>query len=252
MSAADRRVVFFDLVGTLIRPAGSIGAQYSELARRLEVEADARELDSAFEQVMRTAPPMAFAGQPPAEVPRLEKAWWRDLVRDVVRRTGLSAALEGSRFEAYFDSLYRHFETEAAWVVYPDVVAALSRLRSDGRGVGLITNYDARVHLLLEALDLRAWFDCVVIPGLAGAAKPDPAIFRYALEQAAVTPECSIYVGDLLGEDVDGARAAGIRPILLDRGRRHQAVAGVVRIESLDDLPAALGRGLVAEAGPST
>ena len=252
MSAADRRVVFFDLVATLIRPAQSIGVQYGELARRLGVEADARKLDRAFEEAMRTTPPVALSGRPPAEVPSLEKAWWRDLVRGVLRRAGLSGVLEGSRFEVYFDSLYRHFETGAAWVVYPDVVPALSRLRSDGRGVGLITNYDARVHRLLEALDLRAWFDCVVIPGLAGAAKPDPAIFRYALEQAVVTPECSIYVGDLLGEDVDGARAAGIRPILLDRGRRHQAVAGVVRIESLDNLPAALGPWPVAEAGPST
>ena len=247
MTTADRRAVFFDLVGTLIRPAGSIGAQYSELARRLEVDADARELERAFQQVMRTAPPMAFPGRSAAEVPRLEKAWWRELVREVVRRAGLSAALEGSRFEAYFDSLYRHFATGSAWVIYPDVVPALSRLRSDGRPVGLVTNYDARVHPLLEALELRAWFDCVAIPGLAGAAKPDPAIFRYALEQAEVTAECATYVGDLIDEDVDGARAAGIRPILLDRAGRHRGVAGVVRIESLDDLAAALNAAPASE-----
>ena len=250
MTTADRRAVFFDLVGTLIRPAGSIGAQYSELARRLGVDADEGELDRAFQRVMRTAPRMAFPGRSAAEVPHLEKAWWRELVREVVRRAGLSAALEGSRFEAYFDSLYRHFETDSAWVVYADVVPALSRLRSDGCGVGLITNYDARVHSLLDALELRAWFDCVAIPGLAGAAKPDPAIFRYALEQAEVTAECASYVGDLIDEDVDGGRAAGIRPILLDRAGRHRAVAGVVRIESLDDLAAALNAALASE-GPS-
>jgi len=199
---------------------------------------------------MRTTPPVALSGRPPAEVPCLEKAWWRDLVRGVLRRAGLSAALEGSRFEAYFGSLYRHFETDSAWVIYPDVVPALSRLRSDGRPVGLVTNYDARVHPLLEALELRAWFDCVAIPGLAGAAKPDPAIFRYALEQAEVTAECATYVGDLIDEDVDGARAAGIRPILLDRAGRHRGVAGVVRIESLDDLAAALNAAPASE-GPS-
>lgn len=233
-------MVFFDLVGTLIRPAGSIGAQYGELARRLGVQADAPELDRAFEQAMRAAPPVSFTGRLPAEVQSLEKTWWRDLVRDVVHRAGLSAVLEGSRFDAYFDSLYRHFETSAAWVVYPDVVPALSRLRSERRGVGLITDYDARVFPLLDALQLRAWFDCVAIPGLAGAAKPDPAIFRYALERAEVASERAVYVGDLLEEDVDGARAAGLHPILLDRARCHQGAAGVVRIESLDDLDRAV------------
>jgi putative hydrolase of the HAD superfamily len=234
-------MVFFDLVGTLIRPAGSIGAQYGELARRLGVEANAQELDRAFERAMRAAPPISFAGRPPGEVRGLEKGWWRDLVRDVVHRAGLSAVLEGSRFETYFESLYRHFETETAWVVYPDVVPALSRLRSGGRGVGLITNYDARVYPLLDALQLRAWFDCVAIPGLAGAAKPDPAIFRYAMERAKVAFECAVYVGDLIEEDIDGARAAAMHPILLDRAGCHRAEAGVVRIESLDDLDRALG-----------
>jgi putative hydrolase of the HAD superfamily len=251
MSTADRSAVFFDLVGTLVRPAGSVGAQYSQLARLLGVKAAAENLDRAFEEAMRAAPRMAFAGRPFAEVPSLEKAWWRNLVRDVVGRAGLSAELEGSRFEVYFDTLYRHFETDTAWATCPDVVPALSRLRADGRIIGLITNYDARVYPLLEALELRAWFDSVTIPGLAGAAKPDPAIFRYALEQSAVTSERSFYVGDRIGEDVDGARAAGIRPILLDRGRHHQAVAGIVRLESLDDLAAALGAGPAAEAGPS-
>jgi putative hydrolase of the HAD superfamily len=233
-------MVFFDLVGTLIRPAGSIGTQYGELARRLGVEADSQELDRAFNQAMRAAPPIALAGRPPAQVPSLEKGWWRHLVRDVVHRAGLSTALEGSRFEAYFDSLYRHFETEAAWVVYSDVVPALSRLRSGGRRVGLITNYDARVYPLLDALHLRAWFDCVAIPGLAGAAKPDPAIFRYAMERAEVAAKRAVYVGDLVEEDVNGARAAGMHPILLDRDRCHHAGAGVVRIESLEDLDWAL------------
>ena len=244
-------MVFFDLVGTLIRPSRSIGTQYGELARRLGAEADAQALDRAFRQAMRTAPTMAFPGRPAAEVPGLERAWWRDLVRDVVRRAGLSATLEGPRFETYFDSLYRHFQTSSAWVVYADVVPALWRLRSDGRRIGLITNSDARVHRLLEALELRVWFDSVAIPGLAGAAKPDPAIFRYALARAEVSAECSFYVGDLISEDVDGARGAGMFPILLDRGRRHQENTGVVTIESLDDLPAALNAG-PASKGPST
>lgn len=251
MAAADHRAVFFDLVGTLIHAAGTVGTQYSLLARRFGVEARAEDLDRAFEEAISTAPRLACAGRPIAEIPGLEKSWWRDLVRDVVARAGLSAVFEGPRFDEYFDALYRHFETEAAWMIYPDVVPVLSRLRADRCSVGLITNYDARVYPLLEALELQARFDCIAIPGIAGAAKPDPAIFRYALDRTGVTSDRSVYVGDLISEDVDGARAAGIRPILLDRARRHRAVSGIVQIESLDDLAAALGAGAVAEAGSS-
>ena len=51
----------------------------------------------------------------------------------------------------------------------------------------------------------------------AGARKPDPAIFAAALELAGAPPDEALHVGDTPEEDVDGARAAGIRPLLIDR-----------------------------------
>jgi putative hydrolase of the HAD superfamily len=57
-----------------------------------------------------------------------------------------------------------------------------------------------------------------VSSAVAGARKPDPAIFEPALELAGCAPEEALHVGDTREEDVAGARAAGIRPLLIDRG----------------------------------
>ena len=63
----------------------------------------------------------------------------------------------------------------------------------------------------------------VIDSGLVGSAKPDPAIFRLALERAGAEPTKAVHVGDTLSADVSGARGAGIIPIHLDPHRRCRA-----------------------------
>src|SRR5262249_22018219 len=63
---------------------------------------------------------------------------------------------------------------------------------------------------------LARFFKSIVISGEVGVKKPDPGIFRIALEQTGLQADEVVYVGDTQ-EDVDGAKAAGIRPILIAR-----------------------------------
>ncbi len=56
----------------------------------------------------------------------------------------------------------------------------------------------------------------VIDSGVVGVAKPDPAIFRIALEATGVAPDRVLHIGDTVGADVDGAHAAGVRPVHLD------------------------------------
>jgi len=79
-----------------------------------------------------------------------------------------------------------------------------------------------------------------VISGIEGVEKPDPQIFRIALERSGVAPEHAVYVGDHPFFDVDAAREAGMFPVLIDRRGRHQDT-DALRITSLEDLPAAVG-----------
>lgn len=96
-----------------------------------------------------------------------------------------------------------------------DTRAALERLRAAGLRLGVVSNSDGRVAEALEAAGLRDYFDVVVDSALAGVEKPDPAIFRAALEVLEVPPGEALYVGDLYDVDVVGAHAAGIPAVLL-------------------------------------
>lgn len=92
---------------------------------------------------------------------------------------------------------------------------SLGRLKAAGLRLGIVSNSDGRVEQALEAAGLREFFDVVIDSSLVGIEKPDPAIFRAALDALGVSPEETLYVGDLYEVDVVGARAAGIEAVLL-------------------------------------
>ena len=99
----------------------------------------------------------------------------------------------------------------------PQTVPVLSALKQN-KTVGLVSNFDHPPHVrrFLSDQGLENCFDTVIISGEVGVKKPDPAIFSLALDQTGLAPDQVVYVGDTQ-EDVAGAMAAGIRPILLAR-----------------------------------
>jgi putative hydrolase of the HAD superfamily len=72
--------------------------------------------------------------------------------------------------------------------------------------------------------------DGTVTSAEAGARKPDPAIFSAALELAGCEAAEALHVGDTEEEDVAGARAAGIRPLLIDREGRNGDISSLEQI----------------------
>jgi putative hydrolase of the HAD superfamily len=226
--------VFFDLAGTLIHVRGGLGQQYADIAREFGANPDPRAIESVFAQAFQAAGPM-----PVRDAAAAERAFWKDVVRGVYDR--VEAGMSASIFDRYFDRLFDHFAGVEAWDIYPDVEPTLDRLERAGFILGLITNFDQRVIPLLRALGLDRFFSTVVIPARAGAAKPHPGIFEYALAQHGLDPREAVQVGDSLEDDVAGARAAGWEAVLLDRPGRHVGVAPPA-IRSLDELPGRLER----------
>jgi putative hydrolase of the HAD superfamily len=100
---------------------------------------------------------------------------------------------------------------------YPDAVPALRELREGGLKLICVSNWDCSLPAVLERCGLMAHLDGAISSAEAGARKPDPAIFAAALELAGCGPEAALHVGDTAEEDVEGARAAGIEALLLDR-----------------------------------
>ena len=107
-------------------------------------------------------------------------------------------------------------------------------MKTDGRAV------HRQVHQLF--VFGRGLLDTVVDSHVVGVEKPDPEIFRIALERLSVAAEHAVFVGDVPSVDVAGARAAGIAPILLDRHGMYGDV-DAPRLRSLGDLPGLLPDG---------
>jgi putative hydrolase of the HAD superfamily len=120
---------------------------------------------------------------------------------------------------------------------YPEVPDALARLRDGGARLAVVSNWDLSLHDVLERTGLRPLVDAVVISAELGVAKPDPTIFRAALQHLDARPEDALHVGDSLDHDIAGARAAGIEAVLVARDGAS-APEGVRTIRSLAELVA--------------
>ena len=100
---------------------------------------------------------------------------------------------------------------------FGDAAPALRDLRAAGHGLVVVSNWDCALPDWLGGVGLLELVDGVVTSAEVGVAKPDARVFRRALELANARPEEAVHVGDSPDNDVEGARAAGIRAVLLRR-----------------------------------
>jgi putative hydrolase of the HAD superfamily len=120
--------------------------------------------------------------------------------------------------------------------VFADVLGALTTARRSHR-LGLVTNGASCLQReKLDASGLAGLFDAVVVSADLGVAKPDPRVFRHALTLLDADPRETTMVGDSIARDIDGALAAGLRAIWLNRGGRPRPVGrpDITEITTLD------------------
>jgi putative hydrolase of the HAD superfamily len=210
------RAVLFDAVATLIRPWPSVGAVYARAAAPLGADCPARALEAAFPHAYRELFPQRFFGRSGLQTsePR-ERRWWGRVVKRTFEQAGCAApppAAVAAGIEA--------FSRGAAWRPCAGAVATLKELRARGLKLALVSNYDGRLHRVVEELGLRRFFDAVLVSSEVGWAKPSPWIYAAALAALGVAAGEALMVGDRPQEDVAGAQAAGLQALLYDpRGR---------------------------------
>jgi len=150
---------------------------------------------------------------------------------------------------AWFESYFEHYRD--SWRLHDDALPCLDALEAQFPGIrfGLITNGDLAFQgEKLCRTGLGGRVEHVIASGELGFSKPDPRIFAHACAVFGVAPDAAVYVGDRLRTDAIGAAAAGLTGVWLDRAGPSVAPAdavdadrlGVIRIETLADLPAAL------------
>jgi putative hydrolase of the HAD superfamily len=121
---------------------------------------------------------------------------------------------------------------------YDDAGPALAAYRSRGLRLIVVSNWDVSLHGVLGRLGLGPLLDGVLTSAEVGARKPSPVIFEAALGLAGVPAAAAIHVGDSVPEDVEGARAAGIEPVLV----RREGGAGPPGVRTVSSLAEVLGR----------
>ncbi len=214
-----RRAVFLDAMGTLVHcpdPAGALwgllrDAGFPEEPQRVGVALRAE--IAYYRAHMHTA----------VDAASLDDMWRRCCAV-------LAAELRNPPPPDMVADLLRRAFT---FVAYPEVDATLTRLRERGVALAVVSNWDVGLTMHLDALDRTSRFDAVVVSAVVGVPKPDAEIFHTACRAVGVAPGDALHCGDDAANDRDGAEAAGLHAVLLDRSG---ATPGA--ITSLGELPA--------------
>ena len=127
----------------------------------------------------------------------------------------------------------RHLEHNIWCRVGDGVEQALGRLKSAGIRMAVVSNSEGTVEAMLKSVGLDRYLETVVDSWVVGVAKPDPAIFKIALDRLGVPASSAVMLGDVPAIDVDGARAAGVTPILLD----PLGLFGDLDVQRVPDVP---------------
>ena len=201
----------------MISPSPSVGHVYAQVANEaLGVSIDAAELDRRF----------VAAWKAKSEFDHSRQAW-----ENIVDAT-FGELLDTQPSQSFFPELYDRFAQPQSWHVFDDVIPALEELAMMGIPLAIISNWDERLRPLLHSLNLSGYFESILISSEVYFAKPSNVIFEHAVRNLGLPAESILHVGDSVDEDVQGAKASGMRSMLLDRA----ADASQNQISSLRDL----------------
>ena len=242
---APLRAVFLDIGDTVMRPNPSWEHVYAIAFREYGIDVEVDALRAALRRAYHHG---GFGFDDRFEASE-ESSFARTMEIDRAALTDLGI---GPMPEPFFRRLSELFMLTSNWHVFPDVAPALGALRERGLVIGAVSNWVWQLPELLHALDLVSHFDFIAASSRIGFEKPHPEIFRWALTQARAEPAEAIHVGDHLDADVEGARGAGIEPVLIDRRDRFGPTDipdGTPLIRSLADLIPIVDARIPARAG---
>lgn len=242
-------VVLFDVGETLVGPRTSFGAVYAEVLAEFGLEFPADRIETALRETWSGID----ARIPPgidryAHYPGGEDEYWLRFARGALERlqggseatvAGDAGAIASRSLAALRDA----FLDPDAWRIYEEVPEMLEALANAGHRLGVVSNWDSRLPRILKLLGLDAAFETVVVSHLEGVEKPDPGLFRIALERMGIDASEAFHVGDRPDNDLAGARAAGIDAVVVDREGRF-ARHDFPTVADLSGLPAIARHGL--------
>jgi putative hydrolase of the HAD superfamily len=193
--------ITFDVGGTLIEPWPSVGEVYAAVAATHGFSLSPQTLNRQFRAAWKQRRDF-----------RHRRSDWAQVVDETFAGT-----IPPDASNRLFHELYDRFRAPDVWRVFDDVRPTLRELRGRGCKLGIISNWDERLRPLLEDLNLAASFEVIIISNEVGHLKPAQAIFAEAARRLEMPAAAILHVGDTMAEDIEGAQAAGMNAVWLDR-----------------------------------
>jgi len=222
------RAVTFDAGGTLLTPHPSVGEVYAEILRGYHLIRNPLELESAFQSAFSSISKNPAVLDPDER----EKDFWRQVVRETMKDDPIPA----SQFDDVFINMWDSFSHGNRWRVYNGSHQILKTLRDRGYWLGVLSNWDHRLHTVLEETGLSDLVESVVISVEVGVEKPDSGIFRAVEAQSGMPPDVFLHVGDSRHHDLAGARDAGWSGILIRNDEGPVRPSSIGRLADLTEV----------------
>lgn len=217
------RLITFDFVGTLIRFRDPPVAKYVEFAAAAGIQVEYTSLQNRFYTRWRLQ-----EEQHPhfgATTNKSSLVWWTSLVKGIFRDE-LGSAYQEDQMQKVASDLYSYYHSPKPYLLLDDgkeglgKLAALKKMRQGDLKIGLVSNFDNRLHDIVPALGLRGFVDFIVTSEDAKSSKPQEKIFDYAARKSELDdlhPSQILHVGDDMDKDYIGARQVCWNALLVDR-----------------------------------
>lgn len=224
------RVVTFDCAQTLVHVDWNPPRLAVDSAEAIGMPVDRLEAASHYHRLL-TSGWGDFRRANLSRDPAVTDAYWRQLTEDWVTALGLS--------HEWVEPLITEAEARLfgpgseVFRVYDDVAPTLDALRERGYRLGVVSNWDLSLHRVLAMFGLTSYFDTVTASLEEGVEKPDRQIFDLTLRRLRAEPAETLHIGDNPVDDLQGAREAGLKALLIDR---NQPQSGRLVLADLRDL----------------
>lgn len=223
------RAVLFDAGFTLLRPDPDVETAYADHAIALGCSVDRASLGARLAAVWAQG---RFHADDHATSDRAEREAWHRLTRRVAEP--FPELLDAH--EEWLASLFTHFDDPASWRVMDGAAQVLDELRVRGVACAVVSNWHTALHRILATHGLDTRMEHVLTSAEVGRRKPHPRIFEAALERLGLQPGSAAHVGDSLTEDVEAARAVGLRAVHFVRETPAAETNGFTTISRLPEL----------------
>jgi len=212
------KLITFDVTNTLLRMRGSVGKHYVNVANKyygatkqlFDAEQTEKIFVKTYAEVVRQRPNFGYSEGISSE------DWWHDVVQKVFSSLGLH---DYGIIRSISNQLYSDYCCKEKYELYPEVRDVLCNLKQNyDIKLGIISNFDERLELILEQLEIRNFFDLVLCSRIIGAAKPASTMFTTALAlSGGHKPSEALHIGDHIDLDYNAARNAGFNALLIRR-----------------------------------